>query len=98
MNKMPLNVASSENRQQWLGKKKVRSITGCIIKTTDPSWFGAQVQPAHIKEEDDGPHAKKVKQKLKRDTETVENDRHKPEAIKAEAPKKTKATPPFHNY
>lgn len=95
---MPLQVASNESRQQWLGKRKSRTITGAIIKTTDPTWFGAQTQPAHIKEEDDGPHAKKLKKKIKKDSDTVENDRHKEDNLKSEAPKKTKATRAFFNY
>lgn len=95
---MPLHVASREDRVQWLGKKCHRTLTGSIIKTSDPTVFGVQSQPAHITEEDDTPHAKRLKKKVKKDSETVENDRHKQDAVKMDAPKKTRATAAPYNY
>jgi hypothetical protein len=90
-------VASTEARAQWLGKKCQRTLTGAIIKTNDPTWFGVQSQPAHIKEEDDAPHAKRLKKKIKKDNETVENDRHKEDAVKLEAPKRTRSNRPAYS-
>ena len=98
---MPHTAHVKNQSPFWLGRKKqYRCVTGDTIKYGETHIFGQVEQPGHHSEsdEDDQPITRKMRRKMAKDNETVENDRHKEDKFEAKGPKTTRATPPFKNY